>query len=121
MAAGYRIHWENEKYVCLFLGTGPVLQAFAVVCFAHGEGLTGNDERRARKMLGILIGFVVLVTVVIPVLVTVFAALAAVLSGIGIMAAAGALIGEGILPGILIGYVLYRAYQKNRLAETEAE
>jgi len=44
-----------------------------------------------------------------------------VLSGIGVMFTAGALIGEGILPGILIGYVLYRVIQKNRLAEREAE
>ena len=72
-------------------------------------------------MLGILIGVVVVVYVVIPVLFAVFAALAAVLSGIGVMFTAGALIGEGILPGILIGYVLYRAIRKNRLAERESE
>ena len=58
---------------------------------------------------------------VIPVLFAVFAALAAVLSGIGVMFTAGALIGEGILPGILIGYLLVRAYRKNRMTETMAE
>ena len=62
-----------------------------------------------------------IVFVIIPVAFALFAVLAAVLSGLGVLFISGAAVGEGILPGILLGYLLVRAYRKNRMTETMAE
>ncbi len=41
----------------------------------------------------------------------------AVLSGAAVLVAAGAFAGKGILPGIVLGYILYRTAWKNRPAD----
>ena len=83
-----------------------------MICLVHGEGITGNDERRALKMLGMIVGVVAVLFVVLPVLFAACVMLMAVLSGAAVLLVAGIHAGGGVL-----GYVLYRTARKNRIAE----
>ena len=68
-------------------------------------------------MLGMIIGMVAALFAVLPVLFVLGALVMAVLSGAAVLFAAGAYAGKGILLGIVLGYVLYRAVRKNRIHE----
>ena len=67
-------------------------------------------------MLGMIVGVVAVLFVVLPVLFAACVMLMAVLSGAAVLLVAGIHAGGGILPGIILGYVLYRAARKNRIA-----
>lgn len=68
-------------------------------------------------MLGMIVGVVAVLFVVLPVLFAACVMLMAVLSGAAVLLVAGIHAGGGILPGIVLGYVLYRTTRKNRIAE----
>ena len=63
-----------------------------------------------------MIGLAAALFVVLPVVFAFLAILMAVHSGAAVLFAAGALAGKGILPGIVLGYILYRTARKNRTA-----
>ena len=67
-------------------------------------------------MLGMIVGVVAVLFVVMPVLFAACVMLMAVLSGAAVLLVAGIHAGGGILPGIVLGYVLYRTARKNRIA-----
>lgn len=67
-------------------------------------------------MLGMIVG-VVAVLFVLPVLFAVCVMLMAVLSGAAVLLVAGIHAGGGILPGIVLGYILFRTARKSCIAE----
>ena len=68
-------------------------------------------------MLGMIVGVVAVLFVVLPVLFAACVMLMAVLSGAAVLLVAGIHAGGGILPGIVLGYILFRTARKNRIAE----
>lgn len=60
-------------------------------------------------MIGLLIA--------LPAVLMVGAALIAVLPGIAVLAA-GMFVGNGIIPGIVLGFLAYRAFRKARISES---
>ena len=68
-------------------------------------------------MLGMIIGVVAVLFVALPVLFAVGVLFVAAFSGVAVLLVAGIRAGSGILPGIVLGYVLYRAARKNRTEE----
>ena len=67
-------------------------------------------------MLGMMIGVAAVLFVALPLVFAACVMLMAVLSGVAVLLVAGLHAGGGILPGIILGYVLYRAARKNRIA-----
>ena len=104
----------------IFLGSGPVSAVFPVVCFAHGERITGVQERGTRTMLGMMIALLAVLFVVLPVVFVMIVYLAAVFSGLAVLLAAGVFSGNGILPGFVLGLLLVRYIRKTRRAERAA-
>ena len=68
-------------------------------------------------MLGMIFVVLAALFVVLPVLSVLGVFVMAVLSGAAVLLVAGLRAGSGILPGIILGYVLYRAARKHRIAE----
>ena len=68
-------------------------------------------------MLGVVIGVVAVLFVIIPVAFAALAILGAVFSGIAVLLGAGVFATEGVVPGIVLGFLAYRAFRRNRLAE----
>ncbi len=64
-----------------------------------------------------VIGLVAALFVVIPVVFAALAILAAVFSGVAVLLAAGVFAGKGILAGMVLGLIAYRAFRKARMAE----
>ena len=67
-------------------------------------------------MLGLMIGVAAVRFVALPLVFAACVMLMAVLSGVAVLLVAGLHAGGGILPGIILGYVLYRTARKNRIA-----
>ena len=68
-------------------------------------------------MLGRMIGAIAVLFVALPLVFAACVMLMAVLSGVAVLLVSGLHAGGGILPGIILGYVLYRAARKHRIAE----
>ena len=68
-------------------------------------------------MLGMIVGVVAVLFVVMPVLFAACVMLMAVLSGAAVLLVAGIHAGGGILPGIVLGYILFRTARKSCIAE----
>lgn len=71
-------------------------------------------------MLGIVFAFAALF-VVLPLVFAVLVMAGAALSGVAVLLVSGAYAGKGILIGIVLGYLLFRAYRKNRTAAVMEE
>ena len=99
----------------------PVSRACPVVSFSHGEGITGIEERRTRKMILVLVCLALALPAVALVAVIAFVILAlfgAAFSGVAVLLFAGATAGKGILLGIILGLIAYRAFRKARTTES---
>ena len=68
-------------------------------------------------MLAILICLVPVLFAAAAVLTAALLVIACVFSGIAAVLAAGAFAGKGILPGIVLGFIAYRAFRNSRTAE----
>ena len=72
-------------------------------------------------MFGMMIGMAAVLFIAIPAVVfagiMLVAVLGAVFSGAAVLFAAGVYAGEGILLGMVIGFIAYRAFRKSRMAE----
>lgn len=64
-----------------------------------------------------VIGLVAALLTVIPAVFAALAILAAVLSGAAVLLVAGVLARKGILAGMVLGFIAYRAFRKTRMAE----
>ena len=71
-------------------------------------------------MLGIVFAFAALF-VVLPLVFAVLVMAGAALSGVALLLVSGVHAGKGILIGIVLGYLLFRAYRKNRTAAAMEE
>ena len=71
-------------------------------------------------MLGIVFAFAALF-VVLPLVFAVLVMAGAALSGVAVLLVSGVHAGKGILIGIVLGYLLFRAYRKNRTAAAMEE
>ena len=71
-------------------------------------------------MLGMMIALLAVLFVGLPVVFVVLVYLAAVFSGLAVLLAAGVFSGSGILPGIILGFLLVRSIRKARMAERTA-
>ena len=71
-------------------------------------------------MLGIVFAFAALF-VVLPLVFAVLVMAGAALSGVAVLLISGVHAGKGILIGIVLGYLLFRAYRKNRTAAAMEE
>ena len=71
-------------------------------------------------MLGIVFAFAALF-VVLPLVFAVLVMAGAALSGVTVLLVSGVHAGKGILIGIVLGYLLFRAYRKNRTAAAMEE
>ena len=65
----------------------------------------------------VLIGLLAVLAAAVPVIAAAFAILAAVFSGVAVLLLAGMFAGKGIIPGIVLGFIAYRAFRKTRIAE----
>ncbi len=68
-------------------------------------------------MLAMMVALAAVLFVAIPVIFMVIAILGAVFSGAAVLLAAGVFAGKGILPGIVLGFIAYRAFRKSRIAD----
>lgn len=71
-------------------------------------------------MLGIVFAFAALF-VVLPLVFAVLVMAGAALSGVAVLLVSGVHAGKGILIGIVLGYLFFRAYRKNRTAAAMEE
>ncbi len=71
-------------------------------------------------MLGIVFAFAALF-VVLPLVFAVLVMAGAALSGVAVLLVSGVHAGKGILIGIVLGYLLFCAYRKNRTAAAMEE
>ena len=71
-------------------------------------------------MLGIVFAFAALF-VALPLVFAVLVMAGAALSGVAVLLVSGVHAGKGILIGIVLGYLLFRAYRKNRTAAVMEE
>jgi len=68
-------------------------------------------------MLGMVIALVAVLSVVLPLVFVVIVFLLAVFSGLAVLLASGIEASNGILPGIVLGFLAWRAFRKARIAE----
>ena len=69
-------------------------------------------------MLGIVFAMAALF-VVLPLVFVILVMAGAALSGLAVLLFSGAFAGKGLLLGIVLGYILFRAIRKNRTAAIE--
>ena len=65
----------------------------------------------------LILGILVAAFVAVPVVIGILGILFAVFSGVAVLLIAGVSAGKGILVGAILGFLAYRAFRKNRMAE----
>ena len=85
-----------------------------MVYFNCGEE---NHRKRGKEDTEMFPGMIGLL-IALPAVLMVGAALIAVLPGIAVLLAAGMFVGNGIIPGIVLGFLAYRASRKARISES---
>lgn len=85
-----------------------------MVYFNCGEE---NHRKRGKEDTEMFLGMIGLL-IALPAVLMVGAALIAVLPGIAVLLAAGMFVGNGIIPGIVLGFLAYRAFRKARISES---
>ena len=85
-----------------------------MVYFNCGEE---NHRKRGKEDTEMFLGMIGLL-IALPAVLMVGAALIAVLPGIAVLLAAGMFGGNGIILGIVLGFLAYRAFRKARISES---